>query len=980
MDAQPERDGDELRVPADPAAAGGAGGLVEAHPAADAIAARLTEGPVALAPARYPSLDKRMELIDAVAALLPAGVLLSASTWADRRSSHQIRLVYTQQTGADDLDPAQERSPDGLPPDSVAGRYATNLAAASTLLGGLTAVAAGLAADPTPRSFGQPEELVSAVAAPVVTRLVGEHESGGTDLAPVREALGLFVPPADPEGALLRLLLPAATDTDLPLLARHWVPAALPALADRCCALARERGPAADGWPEASGPELERLLTFAENRGVLPALTGRLLATGKETATGLGLDIVRQRELTGEDGERLRDQLAGDPELTVQLLVMQVARAGQGVGAPGRPARMLIRWLMEARDEATMVYLHTFWLATSEATGYQPPGVADLADLARLRVGEAAVGALLQLAERSGRDKALRPVLDAWLHSRDLTEEQRAYWSARTGGRRPAERGRHHHGRMGWLRSSGGQEPPTPEPAATDGHGQPLDGRRVEQGPPAPEPAATDGLVLTVTQVSARTAAAHYEPVKGEYAFFGDGYDSVAVVSQPPNMRASLCRATQFAEYAATGAGPGTFMHAVENTPLGSPLRLAARDIADVAGAIEAFGFGAVASVAATALEGPVSVVAEDLPDRRLRVLFLDAVAALLPHGTAISLAMCTGPAARGTPFHLDFRPGAGKVRPDATAQDSADRDFPDQDRSHRATLRWDALPHSSLRPAGIGRHYYDRLLLVRNGVRDTAAIVAALRADCEPLDLGSVTDRLSLPRSDRPVFDVSAPVGDQHAQAQAALAGRSVPAGESRMVLSALWGSGGIDDLELAHRYAAWLSARDPFSPVLQELARRQWPDAGVRDRVIASLATVVRNDPAAAGTGGLTFVPEPVLVQMVVQEVRAGENARWPGWLAELRRGDALPCELRPFRTIQAGDSVPAGQGPSGDPSGLAELAKHGADAVTALLQAARLVDPRDERGWLAWLLERFAETQPVAAQLRALAPAGSAGLRVG
>ncbi len=80
--------------------------------AAAAVAAAVLDGPVALTPGyqspRYPLAD-RIAFIDAVAALLPAGVraTLSAGTWVDNRTSHKIRLAFTHRLrdGLGEIDP-----------------------------------------------------------------------------------------------------------------------------------------------------------------------------------------------------------------------------------------------------------------------------------------------------------------------------------------------------------------------------------------------------------------------------------------------------------------------------------------------------------------------------------------------------------------------------------------------------------------------------------------------------------------------------------------------------------------------------------------------------------------------------------------------------------------------------------------------------------------------------------------------------------
>ncbi|WP_250285218.1 MULTISPECIES: hypothetical protein [unclassified Frankia] len=990
--------------------------------AVGAVAAALLRGPVTLTPGyvspRY-SLEERIAFFDEVAALLPAGVraTLSAGTWVDNRTSHRIRLAFTQylRDGAGQIDPDDPRDVNAVVDghDDAAGRdhspsrvYAVNLKRLRDGWG-TDAVLRWLSEDEKPYSFNQPDKIVEALAVAERKILLGQTRGNSpSSLATERDALTEETPEEDasapPEALaesirehfrslppvdylaaeLLKVFLlgtggfgaGGAIATDIELVRKHWVPAALPALLERCRQLVEV---------DADSRLLTALVGMAERLRCLPEiLADFLLLHGGADEVGREIrDLVVDSTLDHRDdadGWRMvRDRLAADRAYTIHLLVRQMKRElpADGWDAPapsgGRTLLGLLGWLEAADHPASRNVLRV--LRALETSSFrQMIGADDIAALSGPDgAGDPGVQVLLERALRRGRFDQVLPVFEDWLTaaSQRFDVRRRDEWASflerpdieiDSGVRKrllktAQSRSRR---RLGLLRrgGDGGQ-------AVTDSLPEGAQVGLEVQWMIADHPDRRDVRDMA-------WLAAHYRPAPptggaltlGEVSFFGDVMKNVAVAFHAPAGRLGRgeflwCCYASHEEFVRARPRIARFYQAAQGgmrTPDAPQklLRMAAPTSTAIADAIDTFGFGAVAATAALLLDGPVTIATPVFPvpsappvpsvPLRLRLAFLDTVLALLPIGMCSSLSACTWAYGdRIERFRIAFGDGAAG--------------------SGRHVVEWRNLPGIPPLRSGLARAYYRRLLLLRTLFHETRDIVHVLARDSAPLNLDIPDERFRVSMMFEnmlfePVREPETAMEKWSSRVDDVLAGNSGGDDDDIRTLEALLADGSLLDVEDTRSYARRLREQGRLDRVLGGLLGRK-PKGAARFRRVQAGAVALAREFCADGwsPAGERRWPEVdrglrradrAPLEVAIQEMRAGSVEGLRHWLDRMDSIGDPPRILDPFRTLLIEARTPADiPDPARSPDGL-----------RALLQLARRLDLQDGTALLPALLARL------------------------
>ncbi len=949
--------------------------------AAAAVAAALLDGPVALTPNYPPSkylLEDRITFLDTVAALLPAGIraTLSAGTWVDNRTSHRIRLAFTQRLrdGAGEIDPDNLLEAGGTAGGH--GRmYAENLNRLCRRWE-LVTVLQWLAADREPYSFNQPDDIVAALAVAERRRLVDRIREKdlaadpGKDVTDdIRGHLGSVKSFDYLAAELLNAFLPEVGSSgdvnlitnDVRLIKDHWVPAALPALRTRCRQLA-----AAD----AGNRLLMALLGMTERLGCLPDVLADFLTPWGDAhevelkVRSLAIDFALDHRGDTDSWRVVRDLLAADRICTIGAVDKQINRDWQPTGErSGYGLSGLLAWLAAANHPASRGILHIFRAVEAPGSFHDTVNADDIARLSGADgIDDQAVQTLLNLVVRLGRLDEVLPVFDGWFRTAvpRFNPQRRADWAAFLGQLDLDS---------GWRRRLGAA---LGEPRRRWGRRRGGAGQAAVDSPPEGGP-----VELAVRWMAADSPgrqddhgvawlASHYRPggalpggsvLPGEeVSFFGDAAKNVAVVFYSGEESFWCCCHTAYERFAETRPGIAGLYYAAckEMRASGAArasLRMSVPPTAIVADTVDMFGFGVVAATAALLLDGPVTVITGG-PSVPLwsRLAFLDAVLALLPAGTYSSLTACTwAPGDRAERFRIAF--GDGTIVQD------------------RHVVEWRRLPEVPPLPSGFAREYYRRLLLLRTLFHDTGDIVRALAADNAPLDLEIPDHRfLAATITDGVLFESVRESGAVPEKCSKwvtdVLAGCSGKddgdVGTDVRTLEALLADGSLPEVEDARRYALRLRDRGRLDRVLGALLA-QTPKGAVRlRRVRAGTVALVRelcvnewlpNNERRWPEVDRGLLRTPLIsLEVAVQEMRAGSLEGLRCWLDRMDGVGGLPWILAPFRTLldrkQIAADIP-------DPT---DLVAYGADGLRALLQLARCLDREDGARRLSALLGRL------------------------
>ncbi|WP_256804805.1 hypothetical protein [Frankia sp. ACN10a] len=904
--------------------------------AALATAALLVERPVTLTPARVVDLRARVSYLDLTAAMLPAGAAgaLAASTWADVRASQQVRLAFGDDLGAGEaarLDPARPPSLRQLATASgtggataagastigatnAGGRYAAVLAhlvgASRSAPGGedepaterlLTGLVEALAADLTPRAFSRPQEFAEHLAVTAATSLAAAVRSGSRSPRDARGYLASMPVGSDPSQCLFPLLLDGPEPDDLRLALRQWPGPGVAGSTHPATALVRAFVGA--GVPVGI---IEERLTDAPTP-VRAAVVAALLepqsgeTAPREDAVNLAAELIRgsQPGRDDDDWAAVRSRLLAAPELAL-LIVLRHIEARPGVGLNN-----LFRWLEPGPSSRTAGVLKPYRLLADK----RPPAAADLTTLTLVdpAVVDRAMQALVSLAAAWRLPRYVLPAVGGWLETETQSgqlhfgprrkEEWRALLERLDEER--AERDR-------LLRLIGALPPKQSKSLLKGGKGRKAAPVTVAlgwlggtQAVLRTEDRALTELVLshlpTVTDADPGAARSPGEPDATELSFAGDGAGvAVAIAySASGGWRAGH---TEFAPFVAAGGRLVEFCETV-HTRLetgGEPGSMTLPGVADplvvarLAGEVAAFGFAAVARVAARLLEGPVVIVTgPDRPPLRQRLTFLRAVFALLPAGVSASMTVATW-AADPSPFRLAFT--ARTPSTDTTA------------------VRWPPRPDDGLH--GLAGIYADRLGWARALSEGTEPIVGQLAAMTDAVTLDDLADRLALvgganqafgpPGESRPVALATA-----RERRRAILAGRADTVEAMVRALVVLLADGGVADVEAAYRLADRARQQGRLDDVLAALLRRSEAD---RERLARVHRGAVRLGLILPGEGLRLVLREALqatpaaavrlLVQLDLDGRGPGELAEWSRWL----RADGQLADLAAFDALLA------------------------------------------------------------------------------
>ncbi|WP_241840033.1 hypothetical protein [Frankia sp. CcI49] len=965
-------------------------------------AALALDGPVVVrAVPELATHSARIAFLDLVAALLPAGAegALAAGTWVDVATSHRLRVAFGQDLGGTGrlVDPtAPPRFGPPNPNDEWAPRYASLLAylidgnrpadhGAGHGLGhdaghdngigrdnglghdhshgdgeaGLRTVLGWLAEDITPRSFSRPGEIFQALTETAALDLATRFAAGRAGPEHLRRHLAALPAPADPTGVLLPLLLPFARPEDLTLVARHWAPALAPAVVDlvvRLCA--------------AGGREYRDLASHLQGapEAMFAAIVGGLLEPGADDdpppldAVELAADIIREHG--GATGDRatwapVRNGLAASPARTLQVLVRYFASRG----VPG--LLQLVEWLAAAGQPQTDAVLRPFRvLGGNSGNSQESVGHPDLTAVgAADGIGEAAMLTVVRLAGWSGRAEALTPALEEWLWAEadraPFSVARRRTWTAALDelwpDRRADERQRlgrligEPKARRRLLRRN--TEPTDGEAVPDDPSSRLAAGTRVQLGAgwvdpaPSPQPASADGRGIWELARLYTPGVRRDGPPGGTsdgLVLFGDGGGRLAVCG------ADWCCHTGLARFVDSGVGiTGLSLAAAASAAAGSRpsrLQLVAADQRLGALDVDAFGFGAVAAVAAGLLDGPVSVVGAPpalTTEQRLR--FIEAVLALLPAGLLAGVAVTTA-TDNPTPFRLAFT---------TQGQISGGRS--------RLLVPWGDLPEAAEPPSSYGREYFRRLLSARALFQDTAGLVHALSAWRDPLDVDQAEDLLDVLTDTNPAFVSPLPASKSLEKARsrrrAAMAGRFAREPEEADALRILLSGGTMADLQDAVVFANRLETFQRLDGILARLIRGDGRDTDRVARTHAGALLLLQlSGGGEAVRAALQELPEAA-VSWIIHLTRSGSfaalNAAQGGWLRWLTPPSGqLPPALAVFQALVT---------PRPAPIDLRLLAVHGDDALLAALQIARYGERHGPPGRFAQLLRALHHTRP-------------------
>jgi hypothetical protein len=369
------------------------------------VAARLLDGPVALVNAGALPLARRLDCLDAIAALLPYGFRagLTASTWADSGSLHRIRLTFSKRARAEQQSMAWgNAAPPGLG-DALGSDYLALLERLRDRRG-TVALVDYLAADGTPRSFDEPNaalERLQALDRPYA--LSRRVRAGTADPQEVRQLFsggdhaGLT---AAEQAEMLRYLAGLADPGDIPILRRHWTPELLPSLVDVARPLL-----------SADGQAFRQYMSIAVDHDLVEPLLEGLLAgeqAGRRQATPTQRAAIRLLRAEGiprpGTWTSLRSRLVERPHLAYELLAQEIELGGTG----RLPA--LLEWLED--DEVARRALRPFHLAVVSHTDQAPLTAAEIAAVAEAE--QRYVIALAEAARSFHRTGGILPALTAW--------------------------------------------------------------------------------------------------------------------------------------------------------------------------------------------------------------------------------------------------------------------------------------------------------------------------------------------------------------------------------------------------------------------------------------------------------------------------------------------------------------------------------------------------------------------------------------
>ncbi len=1001
-----DRDGGLLRVPVHPRAAGTRTArerLVteEWLFAAAAAAAALLDGPIALTPRylspRYP-LEERIAFLDAVAALLPAGTraTLSASTWADNRTSHQIRLVFAQHLrDGGELDPDNPPgSGTAVDPDGAGARYATLLFRLCDTWGPPT-ILEWLSVDHNPYSFKQPDDIVESLARAERKALLDRihrrdpaADSGAVDpkdpgvAGGARSGIGAdeigdhlrTVRPFEYLSAdLLTVFLLDVTFGNIGLIEKHWVPAALPALIERCRQLAEA---------DVNNPLLIGLLGVARNVGFFADVVAGFLTpwegAGRVTPNvhDLAIDLVLENWARADGWVPVRNLLAADREATLVMIEKMIDR-DRDVGQFRRQDLLsLLDWLVEASHPATRAVLHPFRIVEEREVFQGLVGVRDINSLSG--PDDRAVKTLVERAVDLHRLDQMLPVLGNWLRSPDppfdrvradgwitfldnldLDRRQERLLGERPAGLKPRR------SVVRRLSSTAAADIDVGPAGAGTSVELPV---RWTLADPADhgEDAGIAWLAHRYDPGMARAGG----PSEGEISFFGNGAGRVAVVlssttHQDGQGSRAVCCHTAYKDFAArVDVGVAAFCRAAletEESPSqgGRPpgLAVSGPDVA-IAETIDAFGFGAVAATAALLIDGPVTIVIDghraQRPPRSLRMAFLDAVLALLPSGVRTSFTACTWVEKDIHRFRLAFS-GRGSVR-------------------DRHLVHWNRFPAVPEIVSGYAFDYYQRLLLLRRRFANTRPIVDSL-ADADVLtesgsnlDLGFSGHRVAIMTGVNPIIALfmerSGNGSDKSnkdlrkavERMSDAAAGRSGEVGDDAAALSILFADGNLSHVEQVASYVERLwefGYLDNTIVALLERSRKNSDrDARIRAGAVAMVRRLRVENPWPVVDRAICESPAAA-IELMVQEARVGAIDRVGMWLHRFNHESKIPRELQLFVAVH--------DDRDSNMDTFSGLDSHGEDAWRALLQVAKVRDRVNQRKWLPFLLHHCAERCP-------------------
>lgn len=193
-------------------------------------AALVVQGQTVITAAGSLTLAEKLDVLDAVAALLPYGVrsALAVGTWANSITAHRMRLCFSDAAAPGQTSLSWERPlADSAVPRGVAREYLELLALVRQRLG-LGQLVEALTAHRAPMTFDMPEALVGPLEDLCRPFTVAERaRTGAATVSEVREVVEMSdtaTLSADERFALLRFLLRRGDAVDAELISSRWVP------------------------------------------------------------------------------------------------------------------------------------------------------------------------------------------------------------------------------------------------------------------------------------------------------------------------------------------------------------------------------------------------------------------------------------------------------------------------------------------------------------------------------------------------------------------------------------------------------------------------------------------------------------------------------------------------------------------------------------------------------------------------------------
>ncbi len=920
-------------------------------------------------------LADRIAFLDAVAALLPAGTdaILSAGTWVDNRTSHQVRLAFAERLRDDQPGVNPQDPPDLSRLGTIrAQNYATMLAnlvrpETTDCADGVFAVdhrrlrtvLGWLSGDTESHTFSQPDSIVAALAAPAAEELHERFDAGNIGVDDIRHYLRSTPTPADPAGGLLMLLVADPAPGDIRLAVNHWVPRMRPALVALVRALVAVGTDYEDLAPDLQDAPSDILAWLV--RALLEPEPGR--SDIDSDIMDLAVDIVRNYYDSGDCWNPVQEMLVARQPLGMHLLLRHVDLRGS-VGL-----RDLLNWLTGTHPPAWGPALRPFQVLVANSRVQLSVDISDVAYLGGLpETGDRAVRTLLKLAVILRQEAQVLLAVEKWLRNEvddaPFGRERRAEWLTVINQVDP----RYHnwqeqlgvlvaapwpkHGRLprpGGHSASG--ESGASGFRAAPGTNVSLGVRWVQAGEPVGRGDAAGVAWLASRYNPDRPATGD---IRGELSFFGDAEGRVAVVlsgsTAPAEPRGEIgpawCCFTEFDSLVTAGGSVATFClaaRAVTDGQRPDRLPMLVPGLGQLAGIVDVIGFGLVAATAARLLEGPVTVVMDGgrVPPIDWRLAFVDAVLALLPVGVRASMTVCSwSDGSRDDRFRLVF---ADSVTPG------------------RQAVRWACMPATEPVLTSCARDYHRRLMLVRTLLRDTEEIVRIFAALDTAMDLDVVDCRLPIVTESNPVFFISTAPGKNldkaREQMKATLGGRLGKEDSDVRALGALLGTGGLNDIEAAFRYAERLREVGRLDRVIAGLVRLKDSDSDRRTRVrrgaVDLLRAAVTAEPWERSCAAVRDVAGAA-VDLLVLETRSGRLSGLAAWLAWLSGPGVLPAELLAFQVVLGGEGTLS-------EDHLTKLARFGDDALLALLHLAYYQERHGGVLWVDPLLAAVTQMRP-------------------